>query len=136
MSGRLDVDHVSRVVRALLVDAGREVLLEDRANRDIVPIPFDSAAAPDGLLPVFLSAGEALWRDVTGGGFGLELTRDLGALLSWRVKAIASPQFSPVLFSTMEAIAQAATPRGVMVLELGRVFDEATARAAVRRPRT
>jgi hypothetical protein len=92
MSRRLDVDHVSRVVRALLVDAGREVLLEDRANRDIVPIPFDSAAAVDGLLPVFLSAGEALWRDVTGGGFGLELTRDLGALLSWRVKAIASAQ--------------------------------------------
>jgi hypothetical protein len=64
----LDVGYVSQVVRALLHEAGRELFIEDTPRRDLVPIPFDAAAAEDGLLPVFLVAGEAIWRDVTGQG--------------------------------------------------------------------
>jgi len=127
---RLDVAWVSEVVRALLVEAGREILLEDG---DLVPIPFDAAAAEDGLLPVFLVAGEAIWRDVSGRGFELKLKRDLGALLSWRIEAIEAENFSIVLLSMMEAIAEAAGPQGVMVCDLARVFDEATARTEARR---
>jgi hypothetical protein len=127
---RLDVAWVSEVVRALLVEAGREILLEDG---DLVPIPFDAAAAEDGLLPVFLVAGEAIWRDVSGRGFELKLKRDLGALLSWRIEAIEAENFSCVLLSMMEAIAQVARPEGMMALDLARVFDEATARTEARR---
>jgi hypothetical protein len=127
---RLDVAWVSEVVRALLVEAGREILLEDG---DLVPIPFDAAAAEDGLLPVFLVAGEAIWRDVSGRGFELKLKRDLGALLSWRIEAIEAENLSCVLLSMMEAIAQVVRPEGVMALDLARVFDEATARTEARR---
>ena len=102
-------------------------------RQDLVPIPFDAAAAEDGLLPVFLVAGEAIWRDVTGRGFELKLKRDLGALLSWRIEAIEAETFSCVLLTVMEAIAQVAGPEGVMVLDLARVFDEATARTEARR---
>ncbi len=63
----LDVGWVSKVVRALLIEGGRDIVVEDRARQDLVAIPFDVAAAEDGLLPVFLVAGEALWRDVSGG---------------------------------------------------------------------
>ena len=38
-----------------------------------------------GFFPALLVAGEAIWRDITGGGFDLKLERDLGALLSWRI---------------------------------------------------
>ena len=119
--------------RALLNEAGRQILVEDGPRQDLVPIPFDAAAAEDGLLPVFLVAGEAIWRDVTGRGFELKLKRDLGALLSWRIEAIEAETFSCVLLSVMEAIAQVAGPEGVMVLDLARVFDEATARTEARR---
>ena len=129
----LDVAWISQVVRALLVEAGRDVLLEDGPRQDLVPIPFDAAAAEDGLLPVFLVAGEAIWRDVSGRGFELKLKRDLGALLSWRIEAIEAENFSCVLLSMMEAIAQVARPEGVMALDLARVFDEATARTEARR---
>jgi len=129
----LDVAYVSQVVRALLNEAGRQILVEDGPRQDLVPIPFDAAAAEDGLLPVFLVAGEAIWRDVTGRGFELKLKRDLGALLSWRIEAIEAETFSCVLLSVMEAIAQVAVPEGVMVLDLARVFDEATARTEARR---
>jgi hypothetical protein len=129
----LDVAYVSQVVRAMLDEAGRELFIEDMPRRDLVPIPFDAAAAEDGLLPVFLVAGEAIWRDITGRGFDLKLERDLGALLSWRIEAIAAESFSCVLLSVMEAIAQVGRPDGVMALDLARVFDEATARAEARR---
>ena len=52
----LDPAHVSRVVRALLIEADRDILVEDGPRRDLVSIPFDAAAAEDGLLPVFLVA--------------------------------------------------------------------------------
>ena len=129
----LDPRHVSRVLRALLVEADREILVEDGPQRELVSIPFDAAAAEDGLLPVFLVAGEAIWRDATGRGFELKLKRDLGALMSWRIEAIRAEGFSAVLLSVMEAIATVAGADGVMVLDLARVFDEATARSEARK---
>jgi hypothetical protein len=129
----LDPAHVSRVLRALLVEADREILVEDGPRRDMVNIPFDAAAAEDGLLPMFLVAGEAIWRDATGRGFELKLKRDLGALMSWRIEAIRAEAFSAVLLSVMEAIAAVTGAHGVMVLDLARVFDEATARTEARK---
>jgi hypothetical protein len=129
----LDVAFVSEVVRALLIEADQEILVEDGPRQDLVPIPFDAAAAHDGLLPVFLVAGEAIWRDVSGRRFELKLTSDLGALLSWRIEEIRAETFSSVLLSVMEAIAQVARPQGVMALDLARIFDEATARTEARR---
>ena len=129
----LDPGYVSRVLRALLIEANREILVEDGPRRDLISIPFDAATAEDGLLPVFLVAAEAIWRDVTGRGFELALKRDLGALMSWRIEAIRAEAFSCVLLSVMEAIAMVARPHGVMVLDLARVFDEATARTEARK---
>jgi hypothetical protein len=125
--------YVSRVVRELLIEADRDILVEDGPRRDLVRIPFDAAAAEDGLLPLFLVAGEAIWRDVTGRGFELGLKRDLGALMSWRIEAIRAEGFSPVLLPVMEAIAAVTGAHGVMVLDLARVFDEATARTEARK---
>jgi hypothetical protein len=129
----LDVAYVSQVVRALFDEEGHDVFIEDAPRQDLVPIPFDAAAAEDGLLPVFLVAGEAIWRDVTGRGFDLALEHDLGALLSWRIKTIEAESFSCVLLSMMEAIAQVARPDGVMALDLARVCDEAAARTEARK---
>jgi hypothetical protein len=135
MSASLEVGYVAAVVRQLLIDADRDILIEDRASGEVVKAPPDTAAAPDGLLPVFLSAGEAVARDAFGAGFGLRLERDRGALVSWRVEAITARTFSEVLLPTMEAIAEASTPQGIMVLDFARVFHEATARAEARRAR-
>jgi hypothetical protein len=128
----LDVPQVSRVLRALLVEADRDILVEDPPRRDLVKVPFDAAAAEDGLLPIFLVAAEAIWRDVTGRGFELTLKRDLGALMSWRIEEIRAEAFSSVLLSVMEAIASVAQADRVRVLDLARVFDESTARAEAR----
>jgi hypothetical protein len=131
--GQYDPAFVSRVMRALLVEAGRDVVVEDGPRRDRVHIPVDAAAAEDGLLPIFLVASEALWRDLTGRGFELTFKRDLHALMSWRVETIRAESFSSVLLSMMEAIAEVTRPDGVMALDLAQLFDEATARTKARK---
>jgi hypothetical protein len=86
-----------------------------------------------GFCPPFLSRAKQSGGDATGRGFDLKLDRDLGALLSWRIEAIAADSFSCVLLSVMEAIAQVARLDGVMALDLAGVCDEATARTEARR---
>jgi len=132
VSEGLDIDFVSGVLKQLLIDAGRPIILEEKSNGPAVEAPVDSAVAADGLLPTFLFAGEALWRDATGDGFALDIERDIAALLGWRIKKIGVPQFTSLLLSVMEAVAEAATPVGIMVVELGRVYDEAMDRIRSR----
>ena len=128
MNGRLDTGYISAVLKTLLSQAGVPIILEDKAGGQRVTVPFDSAVAVDGLLPVFLSAGAALWCDATGEAFGLKMEQDVGAYFNWRVKEIGPAKFSALMLAVMEAISHAATPEGIMVTELGRVFDDALAR--------
>lgn len=133
MSGGVDVTEVSNILRQLLIDAERPIILQDSAGGEEVIVPPDAAAAPDGLLPMFLSTGEAIALEAFNEGFGLELTRDRDALFSLRVTAIGARTLSQVMLTTMEAIAQASTPRGIMVIDLSRVHDEAMSRHQARK---
>ena len=40
----LDPAYVSSVLRALLIEAGRDILVEDGPRRDLIRIPFDAAS--------------------------------------------------------------------------------------------
>ena len=129
----LDVAYVAEVVLHLLRECGREIVLEDRAHRETVVVPVDAAACADGLLPVFLTAGEAIALDAFGERFGVKLERDLGAFFSWRVEAIGAETLSEVMLPTMEALAQATVGGAIKVVELSRVIDEAESRYKARR---
>ena len=86
------------------------------------------AAAPDGLLPVFLVAGEAIWRSAIGEGFGLKIERDEGALLGYRVAEIGTRSFTAVMLSMMVAVSQTARPEGIVLQELDPIWEEAMQR--------
>jgi hypothetical protein len=134
----IDIEKVGFVMAALLSKAGRPVVLEDLVGGTARHVPASSAAAADGLLPVFLVAGEALWREATGDGFAIEIESDLDALCGYRVTKIGAGQFVSVMLSMMEAAFQAARPEGIMVNEITLVWHEATRRAeqrAISRPR-
>lgn len=107
MTGAVDLPAVGRAVRAWFEDAGTSLLLHDRATGETLPMTAKLAGDPSGLLPVFLAAGEAVWREATGKGFGLRIRRDPAALLGYRVDGIGGGTFAAVLLSTMEAVVQA-----------------------------
>ena len=72
----VSVESVSRTLEALLTRDTRSVVYRDKANgQDLVISPL-SAASASGLLPAFVVAGEAVWRQATGNGFSLDIVRD------------------------------------------------------------
>lgn len=107
MTGTVDLAAVGRAVRTWFEDAGTALLLHDRATGETLPVTAKLAGDPSGLLPVFLVAGDAVWREATGKAFLLGIRRDPAALLGYRVDGIGNGTFCTVMLSMMEAVAQA-----------------------------
>src|SRR5439155_1650789 len=118
----------SRALEALLARDGRSIVYCDGATgRDLVVTP-PSTASPSGLLPAFIVAGEAVWREATGNGFSLDIVPDAQALLGYRLRGIGAGHFATVMLATMEAMAQVAGPSVVIVNELNALWSAATGR--------
>ena len=124
----VSVDSVSRTMEALLTQDGRSLVYRDGATgHDLVVTPL-SAAAPSGLLPAFVVAGEAIWREATGNGCSLDIVREPQALLGYRLRRIGAGHFATVMLATMEATAQVAGPSAIVVNELNALWSAATDR--------
>jgi hypothetical protein len=124
----VDVDSISRTMEVLLTRDTRSVLYRDGATgQDLVVSPL-SAASPSGLLPAFVVAGEAIWREATGNGFSLDIVRDPEALLGYRLRRIGTGHFATVMLAMMEATAQAAGPSAIVINDLNALWSAATDR--------
>ena len=106
MTSAVNLAAVGRALEAVLADAGVSLLLRDKATGEVLTPPVEVAGHAHGLLPVFLVAGEAVWREATGRGFGLHIRRDEVALLGYRVEAVGAGTFAEVMLATMEAVEQ------------------------------
>lgn len=124
MSAPLDLRLVSRTLEVLLERRGRPVLLQDETTGGFHQVPPSLAAAPDGLLPTFLAAGEVVWRAATGRSLGVQQVRDPDSLLGYRVKGASGAPFSVVMLSVIEASERAARPEALVVNDLGRLWRE------------
>lgn len=116
MSG-VSVTLIGQTMRALLARDGMQLSYEDEATLRPVPVPLDQVASDAGLLPAFVTAGEAVWREITGDGFELDVIRDPSALLGYRLRAIRAASFTTVMLATMEATAQVARDGTVVLNE-------------------
>ena len=128
MTGPVDLAVVSRTMENLIRQEGKPLVLQDRATGQALTLSPETGGSPDGLLPVFLAAGEAVWREATGKGFALDVTQDPGALLGYRVRGIGNGPFSAVMLSVMEATAQVARPDMLLVNDLDAVWQAASQR--------
>ena len=124
----VSVESVSRTLEALLTRGKRSVVYRDGATgQDLVVSPL-SAASPSGLLPAFVVAGEAVWREATGNSFSLDIVPDPQALLGYRLRRIGAGHFATVMLATMEATAQVAGPKAIVVNDLNALSSAATDR--------
>ena len=130
----VDVDRVSRVMAALLARDGRPIVYRDRAVGRELAVSAESAASPVGLLPAFVVAGEAVWREATGSGFALDVVPDPHSLAGYRLRGIGVRSFAAVMLATMEAAAQIAGPSAVVVNDLHSLWAAARDRIE-RQPR-
>lgn len=131
MTQSVDLDMVGRTMEQLLLQQGKPVVLRDAATGQHLEMSPEASGRPDGLLPVFLAAGEAVWKEATGKGFGLDLAQDPTALLGYRVKGIENGQYSAVMLSVMEATAQVVRHDMLLVNDLDAVWQSARERSRI-----
>lgn len=130
MSAGVDLDLVSCTLQRLLEQSGRRISYDCRASNRTLSYAPDSAAAPTGLLPAFLSAGDAVWREATGKSLGIEIAVDPNTILGFTVRGIHAGTFATVMLAVMEAIEQVARPNLLLVNDLARVWQETEDRLA------
>lgn len=112
-----DMQRVSAVL-AVLLQGGKPVYAADPGTGELAEVSPHLAAAPHGFLPLFLAAGDTVWREATGRRLGIDLRRDPDTVLGFRAHGIAPGPVAPVLLSMMEAIAQAERPDMLLVNDL------------------
>jgi hypothetical protein len=119
-------------MRVFLERMGAPLVYNDPANGERLRIEAGAAAARDGLLPAIVVAGESVWRDLTGGGFELDLARDPSALLGFQLRAIGGANFSIVMLASIEALHHVRQPGGVMINDFNALSAVATMRDHAR----
>ncbi|WP_158931431.1 hypothetical protein [Acidisphaera sp. S103] len=128
LSSGVSVETVSRTMEALLIREGRPVVYHDIATGADLPVSAKNTASPTGLLPALIVAGEAVWREATGTGFGLDIVRDRDALLGFRLRGIGAGSFTTVMLATMEATAQVTGSGVVVASDLNALWSAVTKR--------
>ena len=128
MSG-VNLDHVERTMHALVAQSPLPFIYADPANGERLTLSPAELASPAGYLPAIVTAGEAIWREATGNGFALDVTRDPEALLGYRLTSIDAGTFSEVMLSALEALHQAAQPTAIIVSDLNAVWSASVLRA-------
>ena len=124
MSDSFDIARTGALLAVLLLRSGPALLLRDPSGRT-APVRPETAGAPDGLLPVFAVAADAVWREATGNGFGLDLRPDPASLLGYRIDGARAASSSAMLLCVLEAMHRAAGPSGLLVNDLARVARDA-----------
>jgi len=124
----IDLGRISAVLETLLRDSGKPVCITDLTSGEIRPVTLELAAAPHGLLPLFLAAGDTVWREATGRRLNITQVDDPQSLLGVRTESIGAGPVTPVLLSVMEAIAQAERPDMLLVNDMSRNWAIATDR--------
>ena len=130
MTGRVDLALVSRTVQRLLEQSGRTILYDCRASKRTLQYSPESAAAVDGLLPAFLSAADAVWREATGRSLGIDIVADPETIFGFAVRGIHGGTFATVMLAVIDAIEQVSRPGVLLVNDLGRVWNETEFRIA------
>ena len=124
MESTFDVERLGLLLAALLAQSGPALLLRDPSGCT-APVRPETAGAPDGLLPVFAVAADAVWREATGNGFGLDIQPDPDALLGYRIDGARAGSLSAMLLCILEAMHRAIGPSGLVLNDLVRVTRDA-----------
>lgn len=126
---QVDIRTVAFGLRAALLDDARPVVMRGDAGGDATRLSPAAVAAPDGLLPMVLQAGSAIWHLATGRPYRIRLVSDGAALLGQRVEGIAGTSPVMVVLSAIEALDQVSGPAGIAAHNLPRLETRIRAEA-------
>ena len=126
----LDPTLLGRTLQAHLGQVGLPLAFHDRATGKTHDIHHSAAGQPEGLLPVFVVAGEGIWREATGKGLALDIRPDADGLFGRRLHAVNNGTFTTVMLSVIEAVWQARGPERLLLNDLRVQWADRMARVA------
>lgn len=124
---RMAIAGLSEVFHRLFIMGNRPVLLRDLDSwREGRVSPF-IAAHPQGLLPLFVMAGNALWTDLGEPAFSVRVRDCASALTGIELVSVLSrtDNMQSLMLAMMEAISQVADPTGIRVNNLAPLIARA-----------
>ena len=96
------VDDVAQSVMSLLSELEQPVIVVDRSTGQEAAVSYEEIARADGYLPVIVVAAEALWFDLTGTGFGLDVRENPEATLGYTLNSIRAGSWSVVMLCIID----------------------------------
>lgn len=96
------VDDVAQSVMSLVSELEQPVIVVDRSTGQEAAISHEEIARADGYLPVIVVAAEALWFDLTGTGFGLDVRENPEATLGYTLNSIRAGSWSVVMLCIID----------------------------------
>ncbi|MFT9164339.1 MAG: hypothetical protein ABF504_04600 [Komagataeibacter saccharivorans] len=94
----IDLAAISAAQTRLLAEIGKPIELLDRDTEKRVVVSPADAAHPEAYLPVFLISAEALWLELTGTGFALDVSRTPDSALGYAVRKVRAGSFPGLMF--------------------------------------
>ncbi|ARW49371.1 hypothetical protein [Acetobacter pasteurianus] len=96
------VDNVAHGVLTLLSEIERPAIVVDRATGQEASVSHEEIARADGYLPVIVVAAEALWFDLTGTGFALDVRENAEATLGYSLHGIRAGSWSVLMLCIID----------------------------------
>jgi len=112
----IDLAAISAAQTRLLAEIGKPIELLDRGTGKRVVVPPADAAHPEAYLPVFLISAEALWLELTGTGFALDVSRTPDSALGYAVRKVRAGSFTVVMLCLIDVTMRLAEMDDALVL--------------------
>jgi hypothetical protein len=109
-SSPLDADRLGAVTARMLHAIGKPVTFTHPWTGEEATLTPEEATSSDGLMPLFLTAADMIWREATGHSIGLVLAPDHRSLLGMRALGCTALPASGVLLCVLDAIKQCEGP--------------------------
>lgn len=98
------LETVSAGTHRLLREVGRPIMICGEAPKAEEPVSHEEMADPAGYLPVLVIAAEALWLDISGTGFDLDVRENADAPLGYVLHRIGAGSWSSVMLCIIDVI--------------------------------
>ena len=121
MSEVINVGRLGKMLALHLASLGLPLILADETTGETYRMQVETVGAPDGALPIFLAAADAVCREALRLPISIDLQPDVDALLTVRVAGVAGAPFSVVMLCLMEAVERAKGPDALVVNDLPKV---------------
>ncbi|NHN86454.1 hypothetical protein GOB93_17700 [Acetobacter musti] len=112
----ISLPAISAALARLLAETSKPVELVDRKTGNRIAVPAEDAAHPDAYLPVFLVSAEALWLELTGTGFDLDVRPTPASSLGYAVRDVRAGSFTVIMLCLIDVTLRLAEMEDALVL--------------------